>query len=86
MTGPGRSRVTETAPRPSKLTQRAPLLMMAWVTDVPSGADGRTTSLPYRFLVAMQGSLGIGNNLNKWSSEDFATAKQMIAGAAAGWM
>jgi len=57
----------------------APLLMMAWVTDVPNNADNRTVSLPYRFLVAMHGSLGIGNNLNKWSPEDFATAKQMIA-------
>jgi len=57
----------------------APLLMMAWVTDVPNNADNRTVSLPYRFLVAMQGSLGIGNNLNKWSPEDFDTAKHMIA-------
>src|SRR5665213_3018538 len=57
----------------------APLLMLAWVTDVPNNADNRTTSLDYRFLVAMQGSLGIGNNLNKWSPDDFATAKHMIA-------
>jgi alpha-galactosidase len=27
----------------------------------------------------MQGSLGIGANLNKWSAEDFATAKRLIA-------
>jgi alpha-galactosidase len=57
----------------------APLLMMAWVTDVPSFTDNRTVSLDYRFLVAMQGSLGIGNNLNKWTPEDFALAKQRIA-------
>ena len=53
-----------------------PGIMVAWVTD-PSGA--RKTSLPYRFLVAMQGGLGIGTNLNKWAPEDFATAKKMIA-------
>ena len=27
----------------------------------------------------MQGSLGIGANLNKWTPEDFATAKKMVA-------
>jgi len=27
----------------------------------------------------MQGGLGIGNNLNKWTPEDFATAKRMVA-------
>jgi alpha-galactosidase len=27
----------------------------------------------------MQGSLGIGANLNKWTAEDFATAKRLIA-------
>ncbi len=52
--------------------------MMAWVTDVPN-TNGRTTSLQYRFLVAMMGSLGIGNNLNKWTSDDFALATKMIA-------
>lgn len=56
-----------------------PGIMMAWVTDVPNGLDHRTTSLPYRFLSAMQGGLGIGNNLNKWSAEDFAVARKMIA-------
>ena len=27
----------------------------------------------------MQGSLGIGANLNKWTPDDFATAKQLVA-------
>jgi alpha-galactosidase len=53
-------------------------VMMAWVTDVPN-YNGRTTPLEYRFLVAMMGSLGIGNNLNKWSTGDFALAAKMIA-------
>jgi alpha-galactosidase len=51
--------------------------MSAWVTDVPN-MNGRSTPLQYRFLVAMQGALGIGANLNKWSEEDSKLAKQMI--------
>lgn len=56
-----------------------PAAMMAWVTDVPNWANGRTTSLDYRFLSSMQGGLGIGANLNKWTDADFATATKMIA-------
>ena len=56
-----------------------PGVMMAWVTDSPTGVNQRNLSLEYRFLSAMQGSLGIGANLNKWTPEDFAKAKQMIA-------
>lgn len=52
-------------------------VMMAWVTDVPN-FNGRSTPLEYRFLVAMMGSLGIGNNLNKWTNEDFALATKMV--------
>ncbi len=56
-----------------------PQVMMAWVTDSPNWYNHRTTSLIYRFLSAMQGSLGISADLNKWTPQDFATAKQMIA-------
>ena len=56
----------------------APGVMMAWVTDSPSGMNGRSTSLQYRFLSSMQGSLGIGANLNKWTPEDFAAAKRLV--------
>ncbi len=56
-----------------------PQIMMAWVTDSPHWYNGRNTSLSYRILSSMQGSLGIGANLNKWSAEDFATAKRLIA-------
>lgn len=55
----------------------SPKVMMAWVTDVPN-MNGRSTPLGYRFLVAMQGSLGIGANLNKWSPADFDLATKMI--------
>ena len=52
--------------------------MSAWVTDVPN-ANGRSTPLRYRFLVAMQGALGIGSNLNKFTAEDTKLATQMVA-------
>ncbi|MFP5230049.1 MAG: alpha-galactosidase [Acidobacteriota bacterium] len=56
-----------------------PGIMMAWVTDSPNWMNHRTTSLTYRFLSSMQGSLGIGANLDKWTPEDFATAKTLVA-------
>ncbi len=56
-----------------------PQIMMAWVTDSPHWYNGRSTTLTYRMLSSMQGSLGIGANLNRWSAEDFATAKRLIA-------
>ncbi len=55
-----------------------PKVMSAWVTDVPN-MNRRSTPLQYRFLVAMQGALGVGANLNKWSESDFATAAKLIA-------
>ncbi|MGA7525488.1 MAG: alpha-galactosidase [Acidobacteriaceae bacterium] len=56
-----------------------PGIMMAWVTDSPNWVNHRSTSLTYRFLSSMQGSLGIGANLNQWTPEDFATAKALVA-------
>jgi alpha-galactosidase len=55
-----------------------PKVMSDWVTDVPN-LNGRSTPLKFRFLVAMQGALGIGANLNHWSEEDFAFATRMIS-------
>ncbi len=52
--------------------------MSAWVTDVPN-MNGRSTSLKYRFLVAMQGALGIGANLTKWTEADTKLATNMVA-------
>jgi alpha-galactosidase len=54
-------------------------IMSAWVTDSPNWVNGRVASLSYRFLVAMQGALGIGSNLNKWTDEDFALARKLVA-------
>jgi alpha-galactosidase len=57
----------------------SPHVMMAWVTDVPNGINGRVTPLRFRFLVAMTGSLGVGGNLNKWSDDGIAVASKMIS-------
>ena len=57
----------------------SPGVMMAWVTDSPSWANNRSTTVAYRFLSSMQGSLGVGANLNNWTPTDFATAKELIA-------
>jgi alpha-galactosidase len=57
-----------------------PQIMMAWVTDSPHWLNNkRATTLTYRMLSSMQGSLGIGANLDHWTLEDFATAKRLIA-------
>jgi len=56
----------------------APKIMSAWVTDVPN-LNGRSTPLKFRFLVAMQGALGIGADLSKWSEEDFKLATEMVS-------
>ena len=57
----------------------APAVMMAWVTDSPNWANGRVTSLDYRFLSSMQGALGIGADLRKWTEADAATARKWVA-------
>ena len=56
-----------------------PQVMMAWVTDSPHWLNKRATSLEYRMLSSMQGSLGIGANISKWNEEEMATAKRLIA-------
>jgi alpha-galactosidase len=53
--------------------------MMAWVTDSPHWLNKRTTSLSYRMLSSMQGSLGIGANIAVWTPDDAALAKRLIA-------
>lgn len=56
----------------------APKIMSAWVTDVPN-MNGRSTPLKFRFLVAMQGALGVGANLNKFADADTKLATDLIA-------
>ncbi len=56
-----------------------PGVMMAWVTDVPSGIDKRTVPLKFRFLVAETGSLGLGVNLNKYTPQEMQEAAAYVA-------
>jgi alpha-galactosidase len=56
-----------------------PQIMMAWVTDSPHWLNKRATSLSYRMLSSMQGSLGIGANIAAWTPEEAALAKRLIA-------
>lgn len=56
-----------------------PQIMMAWVTDSPHWLNHRATSLTYRMLSAMQGSLGIGANIANWNDKEMTTAKRLIA-------
>ena len=56
-----------------------PQVMMAWVTDSPHWMNLRSTSLEYRMLSSMQGSLGIGANISKWNDEEMATTRRLIA-------
>jgi alpha-galactosidase len=58
-----------------------PQVMMAWVTDSPHNLERqiRVTSLQYRMLSSMQGSLGIGADITKWTPEENALAKRLIA-------
>ncbi|MGA3159769.1 MAG: alpha-galactosidase [Terracidiphilus sp.] len=57
----------------------SPQVMMAWVTDSPHWLNQRSTSLSYRMLSSMQGSLGIGADIAKWNGDETATAKRLIA-------
>ncbi|MDE5984686.1 MAG: alpha-galactosidase [Eubacterium sp.] len=50
--------------------------MRAWVTDI--AGINKPCSLDFRFAVAMQGSLGIGGDLTKYSVEDLEICKKNI--------
>ncbi|HEY9137255.1 MAG TPA: alpha-galactosidase, partial [Terriglobus sp.] len=56
----------------------SPQVMVAWTTDV-SHPERRGIPLQYRFVVAMQGALGIGNNLNKFSDADMALSAKLVS-------
>jgi alpha-galactosidase len=56
-----------------------PQIMMAWVTDSPHWLNRRSTSLTYRMLSSMQGSLGIGANIALWTPEETELARRLIA-------
>ncbi len=58
-----------------------PQVMMAWVTDSPHTLEKQTrvTTLQYRMLSSMQGSLGIGANITMWTPDEASLAKRLIA-------
>jgi alpha-galactosidase len=53
--------------------------MSSWVTDCPNFLNKRNIPLKFRFNVSMMGNLGIGGDLNTWSSSDEDLAKIKIA-------
>lgn len=56
----------------------APKSMMCWVTESPNYMNGRQLPLSYRFHSSMTGSVGIGGNLSKWSSEQMDEAAELV--------
>lgn len=51
--------------------------MRAWVTDI--NWYNKPCTLDFRFNIAMQGALGIGGNLTKYSEKDLEICKKNIA-------
>lgn len=51
--------------------------MRAWVTDI--AGINKPASLDFRFNIAMQGALGIGGNLLKYSDEELSVCKKNIS-------
>ena len=56
----------------------APMSMMSWVTDSPNPLTARVFPLSYRFHVAMAGSLGIGGDLTRWSTDELGEARDLV--------
>jgi len=56
-----------------------PRTMVNWVTDVPNQQTGRVAPLEFRFHVAMQGVLGIGGDIGRWSAQDLDAARSLVA-------
>ncbi|GAA2899504.1 alpha-galactosidase [Streptosporangium fragile] len=54
-------------------------VMSAWATDSPNPHTRREVPLRYRFHVAMAGTLGIGGDLTRWSAEELAEARDLVA-------
>jgi alpha-galactosidase len=61
------------------LLAHAPHLMSSWVTDAPGFFDPRPRSLRFRFVLAMAGVLGIGADIAKWSEDQRAEARELVA-------
>jgi alpha-galactosidase len=55
-----------------------PRVMTNWVTDVPNEQTGRIAPLEFRFHVAMQGVLGVGGNIARWTAAELDHARRLI--------
>ncbi|MDX3114692.1 alpha-galactosidase [Streptomyces scabiei] len=53
-------------------------VMGAWVTDSPNPYTGRSVPLDFRFHVAMNGVMGIGGDLSRWSEAELARAAELV--------
>lgn len=54
-------------------------VMAAWVTDSPNTQlNGRVSSLRFRFVSAMAGVLGVGGDLEEWTEEELAEAREWV--------
>ena len=53
--------------------------MRAWVTDCPNFLSRRVIPLTFRYHSAMMGTLGIGCNILKFTSEEVELSQKMIA-------
>lgn len=75
----------ETGPRDRLAIQHGflsaypPSVMSSWVTDEPDRLDTASTSLEFRFVVAMAGVLGIGADLLAWAAPVRARAQTLVA-------
>jgi alpha-galactosidase len=56
-----------------------PQIMTTWETDSPDGLNNRALPMSYRMLSAMQGSMGISADITKWTDDETALAKRLIA-------
>jgi alpha-galactosidase len=75
----------ETGPRDRLAIQHGflsaypPHVMSSWVTDEPDRLDTVSTSLEFRFVVAMAGVLGIGADVLAWDAATRARARELVA-------
>jgi alpha-galactosidase len=61
------------------LSAYGPHVMSSWVTDEQDRLDQDPASLEFRFLVGMAGVLGIGADLTRWSDDDLARGRALLA-------
>jgi alpha-galactosidase len=47
--------------------------------DVPDSPDLGRAPLQFRFLIAMQGALGIGGNLNYWTVSELQEGARLVS-------